>query len=243
MGLVAGGAFAEQLVTHERESLAMPLGMGFAQAVAIPEAFITAFDALVLQGGLRPNESVLIHAVGSGVGTAACQLVSALGARSIGTGRSEWKLKRCAAELGLTYGILLKDEAPGIEAEVRKLTQGRGADLALDLLGGSLLSQTLSSLAQRGRLVLVGLLAGVESTVPLRTLLAKRITLIGTVLRSRELEEKIAVAQAFERQVLPFFQAGRIKPVVDAVLPMAQVQDAFRRMAANQTFGKVVLEW
>jgi putative PIG3 family NAD(P)H quinone oxidoreductase len=243
LGLVGGGAFAEKLVTHQRESVAMPPGMDFAHAAAIPEAFITAFDALALQGGLRPNENVLIHAVASGVGTAASQLVSAMGARAIGTSRSDWKLKRCAAELGLAHPILVRDEGSSFEGEVRNLTQGRGADLALDLIGGSSFSETLSSLAHRGRVVLVGLLAGPECLVPLRTLLSKRITVIGTVLRSRELEEKIGVAQAFERQVLPFFQAGRLKPVVDTVLPMAQVQDAFRRMASNQTLGKVVLEW
>ncbi len=242
MGLVGGGAFAEQLVTHEREALPIPMGMDDAQAAAIPEAFITAFDALQ-QAGLRPNEHVLIHAVTSGVGTAGVQLARALGANVIGTGRTEEKLARCRAELGLTEAVMVRDSPPIFAQEVRAFTNGHGADVVLDLVGGHYLPETLAATAHQGRVVLIGLLAGRAEKLELGVLLSKRLRLIGTVLRSRPIEEKIALALEFERQVLPLFAQGRIKPVVDGLFPMYQIQQACERMAQNATFGKVVLTW
>jgi len=243
MGLVGGGGFAEQLVTHEREALSLPANIDFAHAAAIPEAFITAFDALVLQGGLRPSEHVLIHAAASGVGTAALQLVKAYGAHPIATGRSADKLARCRTEFGLEHALTVANP-PAFAKEVRSLSGGAGVDLVLDLVGGAWLNETVASLAPKGRLMLVGLLAGrsVES-LDLNAVLSRRIRLTGTVLRSRPLEEKISVAREFERQVLPLFAQGRIKPVVDAFFPVTQVRQACERMAQNATFGKVVLQW
>lgn len=243
MGLVGGGAFAERLIAHERECVAVPPDLDFAPAAAIPEAFFTAFDAMVLQGALRSGEGLLIHAVASGVGTAAVQIGVALGAKTLGTSRSERKLARCIQELGLTHAILARGEPPRFEREVRAATAGRGADLVLDLVGGEYFAETLQSLAARGRVLLVGLLAGAEATVDLRMILSKRLTVVGTVLRSRPIEEKIVLAQAFERQMLPLFQAGRLRPVIDVVLPMNRVQEGFGRLLSNETFGKVVLQW
>lgn len=243
MGLVGGGAFAERLVAHERECVPVPPALDFAPAAAIPEAFFTAFDALVLQGALRSGEGLLIHAVASGVGTAAVQLGVALAAKTLGTSRSQSKLARCVKELGLEHAIFVGGESPRFEREVRAATGGRGADLVLDLVGGTYFAETLGCLAQRGRVLLVGLLAGAEASVDLRTILSKRATVVGTVLRSRPIEEKIALAQAFERQMMPLFQSGRLRPVLDVALPMGRVQEGFERMLSNETFGKVVLQW
>jgi putative PIG3 family NAD(P)H quinone oxidoreductase len=243
MGLVGGGAFAELLVTHEREALPIPTGLSFTDAAAIPEAFITAFDALVLQGSLRSGEAVLVHAAGSGVGTAATQLATALGAAVLGTARTAAKLERCVAECALAHPILCPKDAPAFADRVRGLTGGRGADLALDLVGGAYFPETLASMAPRGRVLLVGLLAGTRAEVNLGALLTRRLTVTGTTLRSRPLEEKIAVARAFERQVLPLFAAGRLHPVVSEVLPMAQVRTALERLSRDDSFGKLVLQW
>lgn len=240
MGLVAGGAWAEELVTHEREAMAMPAGMTFSDAAALPEAFATAFDALVLQGGMSVGSQVLLHAVGSGVGTAALQLCRLFGARAIGTGRNGSKLER-AMKLGLADVILVKDGK--FAARVKHLTAGRGCDLALDLVGGDWVPETIDALAQRGTLMLVGLVAGASAEVPLRSVLGKRLRVIGTTLRARPLEEKIVVARAFEQRLLPAFEAGQLTPVVDAVLPMIEVQAGLERMAANDSFGKLVLTW
>ena len=240
MGLVAGGAWAQELVTHEREAMAMPVGMSFSDAAALPEAFATAYDALVLQGGMTLNSEVLIHAVASGVGTAALQLCQLFGAKVIGTGRSEKKLAR-AAGMGLSRSILVKDDV--FSAQVKQLTNGRGAELALDLVGGSWFAETIDAMAPHGTVMLVGLVAGAAAEVPLRSVLAKRLRLQGTTLRSRSLEEKITVARAVEHRLLPAFSSGQLKPVVDAVLPMAEIQSALARLANNDTFGKLVLTW
>ena len=240
MGLVGGGAWAEELVTHEREAIPMPEGMSFSDAAALPEAFATAFDALVLQAGMTLNSEVLIHAVASGVGTAALQLCQLYGAKAIGTGRNEKKLARATA-LGLTRSILVKDGV--FSARVKQLTGGRGCDVALDLVGGDWFAETLDAMAPHGTVMVVGLVAGASAEVPLRSLLAKRLRVQGTALRSRTLEEKIAVARAFEQRLLPSFSSGQLKPVVDAVLPMADLEAGLQRLAGNDTFGKLVLTW
>jgi putative PIG3 family NAD(P)H quinone oxidoreductase len=240
MGLVGGGAWAQELVTHEREAIPMPTGMSFSDAAALPEAFATAFDALVLQGGMTINTEVLIHAIASGVGTAALQLCQLFGAKVIGTGRNENKLARAAA-MGLTRTVLVKDDV--FSAQVKQLTNGRGVDLALDLVGGSWFAETIDAMAPHGTVMLVGLVAGASAEVPLRSVLAKRIRIQGTTLRSRTLEEKIVVARALEQRLLPAFSSGQLKPVVDAVLPMADIKPALARLANNDTFGKLVLTW
>ena len=243
MGIVAGGGFAERLTTHEREAVAIPSRLGFGEAAAIPEAFFTAFDALVLQGRLRPGEAVLVHAAGSGVGTAATQLVTAFGAIALGTARTEAKLAVCQRDHGLRHGIRVEGDPPRFAEQVRALTGGRGVDLVIDLVGGSYLSETLDACAPRARSLLVGVLGGAATEIELRKVLQKRVMLLGTVLRSRAIEEKIEVAQAFSREVLPLFEAGKLHPVVDQVLPASEVQRGFERMASNQSLGKLVLEW
>ncbi len=240
MGLVAGGAWAERVVAHEREVLAMPRGLSFSEAAAIPEAFATAWDALVAQGGLSAGDRVLVHAVASGVGTAALQLCRWLGASVVGTGRSAAKLDRARA-LGLEHAVLVQDGA--FAAEVKRLTGGHGADLALDLVGGAWFPETLEAMAPRGTVMLVGLVAGAAAEVPLRTVLGKRLRVQGTTLRARPLEEKIAVARALEARLVPAFEAGKLAPVIDSVLPMRQLPRALARLANNDSFGKLVLTW
>jgi NADPH2:quinone reductase len=242
MGLVGGGAWAEQLTVHEREALPIPEGMDFTDAAALPEVYLTAFDALVLQGGLRTGETVLVHAIASGVGSAAALLCRAMGVRVVGTGRNATKLER-AREWGVERTVLVDGTPPRFAEAVRHATGGRGVDLALDLVGGDYVPETLEALAPQGRVMLVGLVAGSRTQVNLGVLLMKRLRLTGTVLRSRPLEEKIALAQAAERHLLPLFRSGALKPVIDAVVPMKDIRDALARMASNETVGKVVLRW
>jgi putative PIG3 family NAD(P)H quinone oxidoreductase len=238
-GLVGGGAYAESLVVHERAAAPMPPSLSFTDAAAIPEAFITAWDALVAQARLAAGESVLVSAVGSGVGTAAVQIARAIGARSVGTARTASKLERARA-LGLDEGVLAPD---GKFADaVLRATGGRGADVVLELVGGGYLGEDLRCAATGARLVLVGLMAGARTEVDLAAVLRKRLALYGTVLRSRPLEEKIAAMRAFARHVVPLVHAGALRPVVDRVLPLAAAAEAHAYVAANDSFGKVVLE-
>ncbi|HYH99567.1 NAD(P)H-quinone oxidoreductase [Hyalangium sp.] len=242
MGLVGGGAWAEQLTVHEREALPMPEGMDFTDAAALPEAYLTAFDALVLQGGMRLGETVLVHAVASGVGSAAALLCRAMGVRVVGTGRNAPKLAR-TREWGVERTVLVDGTPPRFAEAVREASGGRGADLALDLVGGDYVPETLEALAPQGRALLVGLVAGNKTQVNLGTILMKRLHITGTVLRSRPLEEKIALTQAAERHLLPLFRSGALRPVIDAVWPIKDIRNALMRMASNETVGKVVLRW
>ena len=237
MGITGGGAMAGHLHVDVRECLPVPDGMSLTDAAAIPEAFVTAFDALVLQGDMRAGDQVLLHAVGSGVGTAALQLVNAWNATGIGTSRTPEKLARSEA-LGLTHSVHIGGD--GFASALKELG---GADVILDTIGAKYLKDNLRSLRTGGRMVVIGLLGGVAGELNLGALLRKRATIHGSVLRSRSLEEKVALAAAFSAQVLPHFETRILRPVVDAVLPMAEVRQAHERMEAGDTFGKIVLRW
>lgn len=238
MGLVGGGSYAEYIVTHEDEAVRVPDSVSDEEAAAVPEAFMTAHDALFTQMRLQRDETLLIHAVGSGVGTAALQLARAAGARVLGTQRSAWKLER-AQELGLDVAI----DATRSDFAVVALheTQHRGVDGILDLVGGDYLNANVRALAVRGRIMLVGLVAGSKSELDMRALLRKRASITGTVLRARSLAEKIAVARAFERDVLPLLEARAVRAIVDEVLPLAEARRAHEIVEANRNFGKIVL--
>ncbi|AGC46201.1 PIG3 family NAD(P)H quinone oxidoreductase [Myxococcus stipitatus DSM 14675] len=242
MGLVGGGAWSDVLVTHEREALPIPEGMDFTDAAALPEVYLTAYDALVLQGGLKPGETVLVHAVASGVGSAAALLCQASGARVVGTGRNAAKLAR-ASEWGVAHTVLCESAPPRFADAVRAATGGRGADLCLDLVGGDYVPESMLALTSRGRMVLVGLVAGARTEVNLGLLLTRRLSVTGTVLRSRPLEEKMALTQSAERHLLPLFRSGALRPVVDAVLPKAELRQGLERMARNDLVGKLVVRW
>ena len=240
MGITGGGAHAEFLLVHERETMPIPEVLTFEEAAAVPEVFLTAFDAVFDQMQVAPGETLLIHAVGSGVGTAATQMAAVGGIRTIGTSRSQDKLER-AKELGMTVGVLARHD--DWVDRVHDLTEGRGVEAILDLVGGSYLAGNLASLAVKGRMISVGLTAGSRAELDMSMLMRKRARIIGTVLRARPVEEKIDVTQRFIRTMLPLFQTGRLKPVLDSVNDFGAVQQAHALMESNQSFGKIVLRW
>lgn len=240
MGLVGGGAYAERVVVPTDEALPIPDGMDAVRAAAIPEAFITAHDALRSRLGIRSTETLLIHAVGSGVGTAALQLARSWGVRVVGTSRSEWKLER-ARGLGLEADVRPED---GVFADrVLAGTGGRGVEAVLDLVGGDYLEENLRCVESLGRIVVVGLTRGRSAELDMGTLMRKRITLVGTVLRSRSSAEKASATRAFAADGLPLLARGAIEPVIHEVLPMADAARGHELVASNETFGKVVLRW
>ena len=240
MGIIGGGGHAEYVRIHEREAIPIPRSLSWEEAAAIPEVFLTAYDALFNRVGLRLGETLLIHAIGSGVGTAGLQLARAAGARVIGTARSAGKLEQ-ASKLGLDIGI---DSSRGDwAAEVEAAIGADRVHAVLDLVGGNYLDGNLRVLGSRGRIVVVGLTAGAMAQLNMGVLLRKRLTIVGTVLRARPLEEKIALARDFAVRVVPLFEAGRIKPVVDRIFSFAEVRAAHQLMESNETFGKIVLRW
>lgn len=241
MAIVGGGAMARRISLHERELMPVPTGVSIVDAAAIPEAFLTAWDALVLQAGLAAGDSVLIHAAASGVGTAALQLARAIGARPIGTTRSASKLPALVGH-GLAEGDGIVVDQHRFAAEVQRRVAG-GVPVILDCVGAAYLEENLRALAVRGRLVLIGTLGGGTAPAPLSMLLGKRAQLIGTVMRARALEEKIALARLASARLVPLFERGALRPVIDTVLPMAACADAHARMESDQTIGKLVLAW
>ena len=239
MGIVGGGGYAERVVVDERVAVAVPEGMEMTVAGAIPEVYMTAYDAVFRQAGLRRGETLLIHAVGSGVGTAALQLARRARARTIGTSRTGAKLER-AAELGLELGL---PGGEGWEEGVMDATGGRGADVILDLVGAPYLAGNQAAIAVGGRHVVVGVPGGSRAALDLRRLMVRRARLFGTVLRARSVEEKAALAAEFSEAVMPGFGDGSLQPVIDSVFPVAKAADAQRRMEENRNFGKIVLIW
>jgi len=240
MGIVGGGGHAELLCVHEREAMRVRDNLTWEEAAAIPEVFLTAYDAMFSRLHLRAGETLLIHAVGSGVGTAAVQLASVGGITTIGTSRTPEKLERAAA-LGLGHGI--DASSSGWEDRILALTGGSGVHAILDLVGASYLQSNLEILRPRGRIVLVGVTAGARAELDMRMVLRKRLKIEGTVLRARALEEKIALAREFSDTMLGFFESRRLKAVVDRVLPFDSVAVAHEQMEANTNFGKIVLRW
>lgn len=240
MGLVGGGAYAEYVVVHEGEAMGVPDTLDLPAAAAVPEAFITAHDALFTRVSLRPGERLLIHAVGSGVGTAGLQLAVATGATVLGTARTEWKLER-ASELGLAAGF--DGSTPDWADAVLGVTEGQGVDAILDLVGAAYFEASLRALARQGRMVHVGTISGARAELDIRTLMQHRLTLVGTVLRARPLGQKIEAARRFEHEIGPLLADGRVRPIVDRVMSFEQVAEAHEAMASNLNFGKIVLRW
>ena len=238
MGIVGGGSYAEYVLTTPSHVTSIPAGMPFVQAATIPEAFITAHDALE-RLHVEADEWVLVHAVGSGVGTAAVQLVGARGARCIGTSRTDSKLEGATA-LGLKAGINTTTEE--LVPAVQKIT-GDGADAAIDLVGGTMFAATLEAMASQGRVILVGLTAGGRADIDLSVVLHRRLRLQGTVLRSRSHDEKTETVQAFREAVLPLFAENRLRVVLDRVFSFEELKSAHAHMESNANFGKIVVEF
>ena len=229
MGIVSGGAYAELVAVHERQLVAVPPSVGLPDAAAIPEVFMTAWDALVVQGGLTSGRLALVHAGASGVGTAAIQVAKAIGAR-VAVTASAGKLDACR-ELGADVAIDRASSDWGL-AEV---------DVVLDVVGGDYLVRNLQALRSKGRIVQVGVMGDGNPAIPLGLLMMKRASISGTVLRARPIEEKIALTQRFGDVVVPLFDTGALRPVIDSRYPLADAPDAHRRMESNETVGKVLL--
>ncbi|MBT8402780.1 MAG: NAD(P)H-quinone oxidoreductase [Gemmatimonadetes bacterium] len=240
MGLVGGAGYAEAVVVHEREAMPIPEGVGLEEAAALPEAWLTAWDAMVVQAGLSAGEWVLVHAVGSGVGSAASQMAAALGAHVIGTSRTPSKLER-ARDFGVREAVLGGDVEWA--DHVMSATGGRGADVVIDLVGAPYLSGNLACVAERGRIVVVGVPGGREAPIDLRALMGRRASITGTVLRARPLEEKIALAQDATRRLWPLFESADLRPVVYRAFPPERAAEAHDVMERNANFGTISIVW
>lgn len=237
MGITSGGAYAEQLAIHERQAMAVPSGMSLYDAAGIPEVFITAWDALVVQGGLTSGRWAMVHAGASGVGTAAIQICKAIGARIVVT-CSGGKVEACralGADVVVDYGI------QDFVAQVAAVTAGKGVDVILDVIGGDYVERNIASLAVKGHIIQVGVMAGKPVPFNVGLLLGKRASITGTVLRARPLEEKIAISQRFAAEMLPLFSTGQLKPVIDSTYAFADIAKAHEYMASNGNVGKIVV--
>jgi NADPH:quinone reductase len=239
-GITAGEAQAELLNIDHRLLTKIPDRLSYIEAAAVPEAFITAHDAVFTQGRLKGEEALLVHAVGSGVELAALQIAKAYGHRVIGTSRTLEKLDRCI-EFGLDNALTVSSEVDFAD-EVLALTSGVGVNVILDLVGGAYLEQNLRSAAVRARLMLVGLTSGARAQFDLSVALSKRLTLIGTVLRARSIQEKAEATDAFRMSVLPLLASGAVRPTVDRTFDFRDVRSAHQYLESNESFGKVVLD-
>ena len=241
-GIIAGGAQAELVVVPESNLARVPTQLSWAEAGAMPEVFITAHDALFTRAGLQMGDRVLVHAVASGVGTAAVQLAHAVGATVYGTSRNADKLNRMRElKLGMDESVAVGDAPAKFVEAVQKWTNGAGVDVILDLVGGSYFPPSLEALSIRGRIISVGTTAGAKSEIDLDLLKRKRAAIIGTMLRTRSIEEKADATRRFAAAVLALVSRGRIRPVIDRVYPIDQVRDAHERLESNPSFGKIVL--
>lgn len=238
MAIVGGGAQAERLAIHERQLMAVPSSITVADAAAIPEVFLTAYDALVVQGGLASGGWALVHAGASGVGTAAIQIAKAIGARIVVTA-SAAKLARCR-ELGADVAVDYGSES-FLDA-VTEATGGVGVDVVLDVIGGEYTIDNIKSLRVGGTLVQVGVMGRQSVELPLGMLLPKRAKIIGTVLRARPLEEKAALTQRVVRELLPRFDDGSLQPVIDSRYRMADIGESHRYMETNANVGKILID-
>jgi putative PIG3 family NAD(P)H quinone oxidoreductase len=239
-GITAGEAQAEMLVVDERLAAAVPDGLGFVEAAAVPEVFTTAHDAVFTQAGLGGAEWLLVNAVGSGVGLAALQLAKAGDAHVIGTSRTREKLDR-AMEFGLDVPV--PTETPDFADAVKNATGGRGADVILELVGAGYFAEDLKCAAVKGRIMLVGLAGGGVTEFDMSAALRKRLTITGTVLRSRSVDEKADAVRRFEADVLPLLLNGSVRPNLDRVFAAADIRAAHRYLEGNESFGKVVIEF
>jgi NADPH:quinone reductase-like Zn-dependent oxidoreductase len=240
MGLVGGGGYSEMVVTEASHIVPMPHGLKFVECAAVPEAFCTAYDAMVLQGGLKEGDTVLIHAAGSGVGTAAIQIARAFGASRVFGTASAAKLE-ALDERGLSLDVAVDYRRKSFRDVIMRETDGRGVDLILDLVGATYWTDNIASLRSRGRIVLVGLVGGTMAQLNLGVLLRRRLHVVGTVMRSRDAAEKDELARSTREHLLPRFESGELFPVVDRVFDLREAHAAHAYMEDNRNVGKVVL--
>lgn len=237
--LLAGGGYAEKVAVDRGLLMPIPPRLSFEEAAAVPEAWLTAYLNLFREGMLREGELVLIHAAASGVGTAALQLARRAGARTVATTRSAWKMEALwALGADLTVDTSTESFAERIEAVYGPCA----VNLVLDSVGGASLAENVRVLSPLGRLVLIATMAGPVGELDLRVLLTRRLRIVGSTLRARPLPEKVDLSQTFVRELLPGLDDGTLRPILDNVFPLAEASEALRRMAANQSFGKIVLK-
>jgi NADPH2:quinone reductase len=239
-GICGGGAHAEYLNIPASHLAAIPANLGWAEAAAVPEVFITAHDALFTQAHLQPGETMLVHAAGSGVGTAVIQLARVGGATAFGTSRTADKLER-AKEYGLAHSIVLKGDPLAMVDAIKEWTAGGGVDVILDLVGAAYLEANLKAMALKGRMIQVGTTSGSTATLDFGLMMGKRLTLKGTVLRARSVEEKATATRLFAKHVVPLLANGSVRPVIDRSYELSEVREAHLRMESNENFGKIIL--
>jgi putative PIG3 family NAD(P)H quinone oxidoreductase len=237
MGIETGGCYADKVVTHARQALPVPAAVASTDAAAIPEVFLTAWDALVVQGGLTSGRWALVHAGASGVGTAGIQIAKAIGAR-IAVTCSTGKADACR-ELGADVVL---ERSPADWLGALSDTVPAGVDVVLDVIGGEETERNLAAVRTDGTIVQVGLMGGAKASVNVGLILSKRITWIGTTLRSRPTERKLALSQRFIDEVLPLFDSGALRPVIDSRFAFADIADAHRHMEANANVGKILID-
>ena len=234
--LLSGGGYAEQVAVPHQLLVRLPAEWDFSAGAAVVEVFYTAFVNMFMEAGLQPEETVLIHGGASGVGTAAIQLGREAGCRVLVTAGTQAKLDRCL-ELGAEFGVNYKER--DFAAAIMEYTDG--VDVILDIGGGEYLKRNLSLLKLKGRLVVIALLTGAQGSIDLGVLQRRRLRLIGSVLRSRSLEEKTAIARKFNKRFWPLLVAGNIKPIIDTILPITRTEEAHEILTQNRNIGKVVL--
>ncbi len=239
-GIIGGGGQAEYVTVPENHLAGIPSNLDWAEASAVPEVFMTAHDALFTQCALTIGDSVLIHAAGSGVGTAAIQLVREAGGFSFGTSRTAAKLEK-AKKLGLTDSFVASGDPMEIADAVESFTCGEGINVVFDLVGAAYLKANLESLATKGRLIFVGTTSGAKAEIDYSIVMQKRLRIMGTSLRTRSTEEKATATRLFAEQVVPLLAGGAVRPVIDRVFKMEEVRAAHERIESNESFGKVVL--
>lgn len=239
-GIIGGGGQAEYVTVPANHLAAVPDNLDWAEAAAVPEVFMTAHDALFTQCLVTTGDHVLIHAAGSGVGTAAIQLVTAAGGFAYGTSRTPDKLKR-ARQFGLSDAIAVQDDPSKFAEAAKKWTNGKGVNVVLDLVGSAYLPANLAALATRGRLIFVGTTSGSKAEIDYGIVMSKRLRIMGTSLRTRSTEEKATATRLFAEQVVPLLASNQVRPVIDQSFTMPEVRAAHERIESNETFGKVVL--
>ncbi|HXQ21963.1 MAG TPA: NAD(P)H-quinone oxidoreductase [Candidatus Acidoferrales bacterium] len=238
MALLPGGGYAEEAVVHHGSAMHVPAALSFEEAGALPEVFLTSFLNLFMLGEIKSGGAALVHGGGSGVGTASITLLKAAGMRALVTAGSDEKCQRCRAH-GADVAINYRDD--DFAAKVREATDGRGVDVVLDSIGGKYLASNLDCLAVDGRLVIIGLIGGAKADINLAALLLRRLRVIGSTLRTRSVTDKAEIVSRFTERFGDALSAGRIKPVIDRVLPLAQAAEAHRLVQSSAHFGKVVL--
>ncbi|PKQ06038.1 MAG: NAD(P)H-quinone oxidoreductase [Alphaproteobacteria bacterium HGW-Alphaproteobacteria-12] len=236
--LVAGGGYAQYCLAHEAHTLPVPKGLTMTQAAALPETFFTVWTNVFERGALKAGETLLVHGGSSGIGTTAIQLAGIFGASVIATAGSAEKCNACE-KLGARAAINYREQ--DFVAETKRLTEGRGPDVILDMVGGDYIVRNIQVCAPDGRIVSIAFLNGATAEVNFMPVMLKRLTLTGSTLRPRSIEEKAAIAAALKEKVWPLLDAGRIRPLIDSVFPLKDAAKAHALMEKSSHIGKIVL--